>query len=73
MNLLEEIKEVDSNCVVGVRGPGCFSIEMEDGRTLYWDGNHILCYSEDGELLEKQAPENISGNHEVISVDFSYI
>lgn len=65
MNMSEAIEEVKSGIITRVRGVGCATIHMEDGRQYHLVSEIgeplVERFSIAGELIERTEPGNISG------------
>jgi len=64
MNMNEAIAQVKEG-INRVRGCGCATIHMEDGRQYHLVSEYgeplVERFADDGELLERTAPDNIAG------------
>lgn len=65
MTMNEAIAEVKSGIINGVRGCGCATIHMEDGREYHLVSEYgeplVERFADDGDLVERTEPANITG------------
>lgn len=70
MNMTEAMKSVKRHTIEGIRGVGCATIHMEDGRTYTVVSQHRVLverFSDDAELIERCKATQVNGEVESIS------